>query len=74
MRRIVDLSMPLQTEIASDPSDYLPEIDYSDHQPKLHNLKTLPAHGFEVACFPVKVHRASAGWTQAVAILEEAGP
>jgi hypothetical protein len=24
-----------------------------------------------VACFPVKVHRGSAGWTRAVAIIEE---
>ena len=72
MRRIVDLSMPLQTEIASDPSGYPAQVDYRDHQPKLHNLETLPAHGFEVECLPVKIHRASAGWTQAVAILEGA--
>jgi kynurenine formamidase len=38
---------------------------------KLHNLEALPADGFMVACFPVKVHRASAGWTRAVAIFEE---
>jgi kynurenine formamidase len=36
---------------------------------KLHNLEQLPSDGFEVVCFPVKVHRASAGWTRAVAIL-----
>ena len=36
---------------------------------KLHNLEALPATGFMVAAFPVKVHRASAGWTRAVAIL-----
>ncbi|MFM9032709.1 MAG: cyclase family protein, partial [Mycobacterium sp.] len=38
------------------------------HIEKLHNLESLPANGFEVACFPVKVHAASAGWTRAVAI------
>ncbi len=47
------------------------EIGYS-HLEKLHNLEALPAHGFEVACFPVKVHRGSAGWTRAVAILHDA--
>jgi len=44
------------------------EIGYS-HLEKLHNLEALPADGFDVVCFPVKVHRASAGWTRAVAIL-----
>ena len=44
------------------------EIGYS-HLEKLHNLELLPADGFEVVCFPVKVHQASAGWTRAVAIL-----
>ncbi|HEX8302826.1 cyclase family protein [Sphingomonas sp.] len=36
---------------------------------KLLNLESLPAHGFTVACFPVKIERASAGWVRAVAIL-----
>jgi kynurenine formamidase len=36
---------------------------------KLHNLEALPASGFLISAFPVKVHRASAGWTRAVAIL-----
>ncbi|QDC37782.1 cyclase family protein [Sphingobium fuliginis ATCC 27551] len=36
---------------------------------KLHNLEALPASGFTVACFPVKIERASAGWVRAVAIL-----
>jgi kynurenine formamidase len=44
------------------------EIGYS-HLEKLHDLEQLPADGFEIVCFPVKVHRASAGWTRAVAIL-----
>ena len=40
------------------------------HIEKLHNLEQLPATGFRVACFPVKLKGASAGWTRAVAILE----
>ncbi|HKR17130.1 cyclase family protein [Rhizorhapis sp.] len=38
---------------------------------KLHGLEALPSHGFAVACFPVKIERASAGWTRAVAIIDE---
>lgn len=44
------------------------EIGYC-HLEKLSNLDKLPADGFEISCFPVKVHRGSAGWTRAVAIL-----
>jgi len=40
------------------------------HIEKLHNLEALPSTGFRVACFPVKIERASAGWTRAVAIIE----
>lgn len=40
------------------------------HLEKLHNLESLPANGFLVSCFPVKIKGASAGWTRAVAILE----
>ena len=40
------------------------------HLEKLHNLEALPAHGFTVCCFPVKIRGASAGWTRAVAILD----
>ncbi len=46
------------------------DIGYS-HIEKLHNLESLPAQGFDVACFPVKVHAASAGWTRAVAIFDD---
>jgi kynurenine formamidase len=45
------------------------EIGYC-HLEKLHNLESLPAHGFTIACFPVKIRGASAGWTRAVAILD----
>jgi kynurenine formamidase len=46
------------------------EIGYC-HMEKLSNLDALPDHGFKVACFPVKIEKASAGWTRAVAIIEE---
>ena len=41
------------------------------HLEKLHNLETLPSNGFMVSCFPVKIRKASAGWTRAVAIIDE---
>ncbi len=40
------------------------------HLEKLHNLEALPDHGFTIACFPVKIRGASAGWTRAVAIFD----
>jgi kynurenine formamidase len=46
------------------------EIGYC-HLEKLHNLESLPADGFTIVCFPTKIRGASAGWTRAVAILEE---
>jgi len=46
------------------------EIGYC-HMEKLANLESLPADGFAVSCFPVKIKGGSAGWTRAVAILEE---
>jgi kynurenine formamidase len=42
------------------------------HLEKLHNLEVLPAAGFYISCFPHKIRGASAGWTRAVAILDEA--
>ena len=45
------------------------EIGYC-HLEKLHNLEALPPDGFTIACFPVKIRAASAGWTRAVAIVE----
>jgi len=41
------------------------------HLEKLHHLEVLPATGFTVCCFPVKIKGASAGWTRAVAIVDE---
>jgi len=31
----------------------------------------LPAHGFTVSCFPVKIKAASAAWIRAVGIIDE---
>ncbi len=45
------------------------EIGYC-HIEKLSNIEQLPATGFMVSCFPVKIKAASAGWTRAVAIIE----
>ncbi|WP_280428942.1 cyclase family protein [Nocardia brasiliensis] len=41
------------------------------HLEKLHNLESLPPNGFQISCFPVKIHAASAGWTRAVAIFDD---
>jgi len=46
------------------------EIGYFQME-KLNNLPDIPGHGFDIVCFPVKVHKASAGWTRAVAIFSE---
>lgn len=45
------------------------EIGYC-HMEKLSNLEAIPCKGFWVCCFPVKIRSASAGWTRAVAILD----
>lgn len=39
------------------------------HIEKLTNLETLPAKGFTVISLPVKVYKASGGWTRTIAIL-----
>lgn len=41
------------------------------HIEKLSNLESLPPHGFEVSCFPFKIKGASAGFTRAVAIMND---
>jgi kynurenine formamidase len=46
------------------------EIGYC-HLEKLHNLEALPATGFLVCCFPFNIKGASAGFTRAVAIIED---
>ncbi len=41
------------------------------HLEKLANLDQLPPFGFKVACFPVKITGASAGWCRPVGIVNE---
>ena len=41
------------------------------HLEKLHNLEALPPYGFYISCFPHKIRGASAGWTRAVAIVDD---
>jgi kynurenine formamidase len=42
------------------------------HMEKMANLGALPRpHGFKVACFPIKIKAASAGWVRPVAIFED---
>ena len=42
------------------------------HLEKLHNLEAIPSDGFIISCFPHKIRGASAGWTRAVAIFDDA--
>ncbi|MFS1350611.1 hypothetical protein ACLZX5_03410 [Enterococcus faecium] len=35
------------------------------------NLDKLPATGFKLSCYPVKIKKASAGWIRAGAMIEE---
>jgi kynurenine formamidase len=42
------------------------------HIEKMHNLESLPPSGFFISCFPHKIRGASAGWTRAVAIFDDA--
>ena len=42
------------------------------HIEKMHNLESLPPTGFFISCFPHKIRGASAGWTRAVAIFDDA--
>jgi kynurenine formamidase len=46
------------------------EMPYA-HIEKMANLDQLPPHGFTVMAFPIKVHRGSAGFVRAVAIVPE---
>lgn len=46
------------------------EIGYYQME-KLSNLESLPPHGFEVICFPVKIKAAGAAWCRCVALFED---
>jgi len=60
-RRLVDLSIDLENDVASDPPGPAPKIDDVTHA----------GDGFFISCFPHKIRGASAGWTRAVAIFDE---
>jgi len=38
---------------------------------KMANLDQLPPYGFTIACFPIPIYKASAGWVRPVAIIPE---
>ncbi len=63
-RRTGDASMIWEAHYAGIQAPYC-------HLEKLANLDKLPPHGFKVACFPVKITGASAGWCRPVAIISE---
>lgn len=54
------------------PAHFIGRLNEYWHIEKLENLDKLPApYGFKVACFPIKIKGASAGWTRVVAIIEK---
>ena len=40
------------------------------HIERLSNLEKLPATGFKVSCFPVRIKNTGAAWARAVAFIE----
>jgi kynurenine formamidase len=65
--KIVDLSHTIETLPEDVPSRA--DLPYSQIE-RLTNLGALAATGFTVACFPLKIKRASAGLARVVAILD----
>ncbi|KPV62816.1 MAG: Kynurenine formamidase [Candidatus Bathyarchaeota archaeon BA1] len=54
------------------PAHFAGRIKEYCHIEKLANLEKIPKpHGFKVACFPIKIVKASAGWARVVAIIDE---
>jgi len=51
------------------PAHFYGRVREYAHIERLANLDKLPNSGFRVACFPVKIRKAGAAWTRAVAIL-----
>lgn len=52
------------------PAHFFGRIREYAHIERLANLDKLPALGFKIACFPVKIKDVGAAWARAVAILE----
>jgi kynurenine formamidase len=65
-----------QYRATGDKSALWPAHFYGRERPycqieRLANLAAIPIkHGFKVACFPVKIRRAGAGWSRVVAITD----
>lgn len=53
------------------PSHYAGRLREYCQIEKLTNLELLPPYGFTVFCFPIKVAKASAGWTRVVAMCQD---
>lgn len=53
------------------PSHYAGRVKEYCQIEKLTNLELLPNFGFTVMCFPIKVAKASAGWTRVVAMFQD---
>ena len=74
----LDIPVPRMIEKmkSGDKAGYFPvhragrKVEYT-HAEKVVNLESLPAHGFKVALFPIKIRRASGAWTRAVAIFDD---
>ncbi|MBV9048459.1 MAG: cyclase family protein [Solirubrobacterales bacterium] len=74
---------PFSATLARFERDHDPSIIWEGHKAgrergycqleKLHNLEQLPDDGFTVVCFPVRIQAASAGWTRAVALVDDDG-
>lgn|GEM_PF-33389 len=75
----LDIPVPRMVEKfkAGDKEAFFPvhragrKVEYT-HAEKVVNLQSLPASGFKVALFPVKVRAGSGAWTRAVAIFDDA--
>lgn len=63
-KRTGDKSLIWEAHLAGIEKEYC-------HLEKLTNLDQLPPSGFKVACFPIKVKKASAGFVRAVALFED---
>ncbi len=80
MRRFVDISVPLQAGIASDPPGHLPEIDYYDHkQTDAEVVSFFPGakiadlpdgEGWAIECVRITTHNGTHGGKRAITIDE----
>jgi kynurenine formamidase len=62
--------LPYTTSLIREGHKVGREIGYCRLE-KLHGLEQLLPTGFTVICFPVKITKASAGWTRCVAVLPD---